>query len=152
MHTVVVFPHDARDRVDAALRELEESGVDRRSVLVKPFGELPAEQGPRSVLGLPHRVHYAGVGAALGMLVGLASRTEGSDIPATIWLVIVGAALGGFFGALVGSLVGGIRRQRWRMRAPHAAVAVRVEAESPELIARAREVLLAHGGEPRAPA
>lgn len=151
MHTVVVFHHDTRDRVDAALRELEESGVDRSSVLVTPIGELPAEQGPRSVLGLPHRVHYAGMGAALGMLIGLAARPTSGDVPTTIWLVIVGATLGGFLGAIVGSVVGGVRRQRWRLRAPHPDVAVRVESESDELLARAREVLLAHGGELPAP-
>lgn len=147
MHTVVVFHRDARDRLDAALSALSEEGIDRDHVLVTPIGEPPEEQGPRSVLGLPHRLHYGGIGAAVGMLVGLALQPGGFDPLWTIWLVIVGAILGGMMGAIVGFVVGGIRRQRWRTRAPHPHLAVRVEAERRDVVERARELLLAHGGD-----
>ena len=152
MHTVVVFHRETRGRVDEALRALSESGIDRDSVLVTPVGEPPPERAPRSVLGLSHRLHYAGIGAALGMLGGLAVAPGGFAPLWAIWFVIVGAVLGGFLGGIVGFVVGGIRRQRWRMRAPHPDVLVRVEAESRDLVERARTVLLAHGGEVYAPA
>ncbi len=152
MHTVVVFHERRRDRVDEALRALAEAGVGRESVVVTPTGEPPPEQGPRSVLGLPHAIHYGGVGAAIGMLAGVAMAPERPEAPTTIWLIIAGAVLGAFFGMAVGLVVGGIRRQRWRIRAPRPDLTVRVEADSPEVVERARAVLLEHGGELRAPA
>lgn len=149
MHTVVVFSGESRDRVDSALRALNESGIHRDSVLVTPTGEPPIERAPHSVLGLPHRLHYAGVGATLGMLLGVALRPGGFAPLWNIWLAITGAVLGGMAGALLGFVVGGIRRQRWRMRAPHPDLLVRVEAESRDIVERARDVLLAHGAEVR---
>lgn len=145
MHTVVVFHRDERDRVDEALRELSAEGIDRDHLLLAPTGEPPPEQAPRALFGLPHHVHYGGIGAAIGMIVGLAFR-PGEGALWGIWMVITGAVLFGMFGAAVGVVVGGIRRQRWRMRTPHPDLAVRVEAESHELVERAREILLAHGG------
>ncbi len=152
MHTVVVFTGESRDRVDEALRALGEAGVDRDSILVTPTGEPPPERAPRSVLGLPHRLHYAGIGATLGMLLGVALRPGGFAPLWGIWLAITGALLGGMAGAMVGFLVGGIRRQRWRMRAPHPDMLVRVEAQSRDVVERAREVLLSHGAEVHTPA
>lgn len=151
MHTVVVFHDRRRERVDEALRALSEAGVRRESVVVTPTGEPPPEQGPRSFLGLPHAIHYGGLGAALGMLVGVAMSPERPEAPTTLWLIVAGAVFGAFFGIAVGLLVGGVRRQRWRMRTPRPDLTVRVEADDPEVVERAKEVLLEHGGELRAP-
>lgn len=145
MHTVVVFHRGERARVDEALRALSTEGIDRDHVLVTEMGEPPPEQGPRSIFGLPHWMHYGGVGAALGMILGLALRPAGGPLW-SIWMVITGAILGGMAGGMIGAIVGGILRQRWRMRSPHTEVAVRVEAESRDLVERARELLIAHGG------
>lgn len=98
------------------------------------------------MFGLTHRAHYAGMGAALGMLLGVAvSSAPGGPTLTTLWLVIVGAMLGGMLGGMVGMIVGASKKERWRQRTAIRRWAVRVDLgdeEASDIVA----VLTRHGG------
>lgn len=104
------------ERMNEALRDLSAHGIVKEHEVVPPEN-APPRHPPRSLFGLPHSVHYAGAGAAIGMFIAIATNSSPYGNPlTTLWAVIVGAVLGILLGGFLGSAVGGIKRQRWRER------------------------------------
>lgn len=136
-----------RERMQLAIRDLVAHGFEREQILVAPAAEPDPKMEPRSFLGLPHRLHYAGIGAALGMLTGTwLGATPGDETTSTLWFVVAGAVLGVFVGGLVGMAVGGAQRARWHRDGSVPRWAVRVESASDEEAERAVDTLVRHGG------
>lgn len=133
------------ERMNDALRDLVERGIAQEHEVVPPEDTAPLPP-PRSFLGMPHRLHYAGLGAATGMLTGLAVGGSANTL-ATVWLVIVGAVFGSFLGGLVGMAVGGIKKQLWIERTPRPKWMVRVETATREDADRAELTLKSYGAD-----
>lgn len=132
-------------RADDALRALTAQGIAREGIAMS--SRPHREPMPHSLFGLPHRVHYTGVGAAAGMIVGLAlSGRPGSTAPTALWLVIVSTFVGGLIGLGVGLVVGGLKKERWRQRL-HRDWILHVETASSDEARRAEETMLRCGGE-----
>lgn len=145
--TTAVF--HARDRMDQAVRELEARGVVRERIHAQADPKAHRMPPPHALFGIPFGVHYAGAGAALGMLTGLAfsGAPSGAGPLTTIWLVIVGAGLGAMLGSFVGLLVGGLRRVRWSDRVtPHRFV-LRVDSETAAEHDAVSRTITSYGGE-----
>ena len=144
--TTAIF--HARDRMDEAVRELEEQvGPERVHTEADPAPHV--DPPPRALFGMPFSVHYGGSGAAIGMIVGLmVSGSPGGASPlTTIWLVIVFTGLGALLGTFVGTAVGGFRKARWQDRAtPHRFV-LRVEVETAAEHAAVTRTIASYGGE-----
>jgi hypothetical protein len=144
--TTAIF--HARDRMDEAVRELEEQvGPERVHTEADPAPRV--ERPPRALFGMPFSVHYAGMGAAIGMIVGLmVSGAPGGASPlTTIWLVIVFAGLGALLGTFVGTAVGGFRKARWKDRATAHRFVLRVEVETAAEHAAVTRTITSYGGE-----
>lgn len=147
-HTSAIF--HARDRMDEAVHELTDRGVEPERIHVDSDPHPSREPAPHALFDMPFRVHYAGLGAALGMLVGLwiSGAPTGGETMTTIWLVIVGALLGGFIGMFVGMVVGGIRKVVWRDRVTPRRFVMRVDCEGPDECGAVERTLAQYGGEP----
>lgn len=134
-----------REHVDSAVRELTEEGIGEEHILIEPSlrQDVSAhEPTPR----LSSRARFAGIGAAVGMISGVAIGGVGGGPLASVWLVIVGVLLGAILGLLVGLIVGALRREH----ATHAVGRdwiVSVDAPDETFAARARQVLRGVGGE-----
>lgn len=147
-HTSAIF--HARDRMNEALHELTDRGVDPDRIHVDSTPHPSHEHAPHALFDMPFRVHYAGVGAALGMLAGLlfSGAPTGGNTMNTIWLVIVFAGLGAFLGMFVGMIVGGLRTLAWQDRVtPHRFI-MRVDCEGPDECGAVERTLSEYGGEP----
>ncbi len=132
------------DRMEEALRDLADRGIAQDHEIVPPEAIAPSHP-PHSFFGLPHRLHYAGLGAAVGMFAGLS--VGGGNTLVTIWLVIAGAVFGSFIGGLVGLAIGGIKKQLWLQRAPEQRWLVRVDTASRDDADRAELTLRSYGAD-----
>lgn len=146
--TTAIF--HAQDRMDQAVQELQGHGIELERIDVRADPPPSSEPPPHALWHLPFGLHYAGVGAALGMLLGLAfSGSPGADVMSTYWMVVLGVILGGFTGGLLGVFVGAVRMARWTDRVtPHRFV-VRVDTESDEEQNVVKETLASYGGDLR---
>lgn len=146
--TTAIF--HAQDRMDEAVRELERRGVEPERIDVTPDPKPRSEPPPHALWHLPFGVHYAGVGAAIGMLVGLAlSGSPGGRVMSTIWLVLVMTGLSAVMGGLIGVLVGAFRMARWSERVTPHRFLLRVDTDDEEEHEVVTRTLASYGGELR---
>lgn len=137
--TTAVF-HE-RERVDSAVRWLTEEGIGEEDILIEP---AMRKVDPHHVAGLSHRMQFAGLGAAIGMITGIAIGGVGDPLGG-LWLVIVGSLAGVLLGGLVGLLVGAVRHSSAER---HVGRDWLVSVSSPDENApRVRRVLSDVGGE-----
>jgi hypothetical protein len=145
LHVCIIVETAARfdepERMELAVRALAERGIVREHIVVEPLRERGA---PPSLDGPSHRQQGTGIGSSLGMLIGfVVSGAPGGDPVAALFLILLCGGSGALLGGVIGLIVGGIRKRRWR---PARDWLVRVEAASRDELERAAGVLRASGG------
>jgi hypothetical protein len=143
--TIAVFHQ--REHMQEAVRDLTEHGFERENISVRPTRLKGHAETANPMRAMPQPVHVAGIGAALGMIIGLAIATPGAGGLLTLWTVIIGAVLGGLIGASVGALLTRRRARRAKTGAEPRDWLVRVDTASSVEAEHVEQALRRHGGD-----